>query len=421
MTFNFALKQYNKTMTTTVEELMRKAVGGSGDNPPASDNNPPAAEAPKEEPPKEEPPKEEPPKEEPPKEESTEPGEESQPSAEDIELKEKLEEEERLKEAAASNNEPEGGKKDDAPEKSFDELYAERIAKETGGKFKSISEIVEAAQSQQPAYASEEIKQLNEYVKGGGKLDEQFWYLKSSDFSKLTPEQVHLEAMSLNPEYKGYSREELMLELDDKYRRDEWSENAEERDKRELLARKRFERDAEMERERLLELQQKTSFSPKQPTEAERREAEQAAQKQKEEWDDFVENEIISKTPKLSSPIDDKGEDIFDFEIPQATQQKISEVVKEMRTDVNAFWNLFKNDRGEYDFKAIYETLVLRENREDILKLIAKNYRAVGAKEEIKRIKNINFKTDGRSVDTKKETAQEKTAKNLMNAMFPGK
>jgi len=142
-----------------------------------------------------------------------------------------------------------------ATQKSFDDEFKERF------KGKTVDEIeAELTPKEAKKYKNQIIEKLIELDGQGIDIDEDFIALQTKDFTSKSPEQLMLEDMKSKKEYKGWTDAELKMELDDIYKRDEWNLEEAERTDKEKLTRKRFERDAEAIRERLIEKQQTTSL-----------------------------------------------------------------------------------------------------------------------------------------------------------------
>lgn len=297
------------------------------------------------------------------------------------------------------------------PSKTLEETLAEW----TGGKVKSKEDIEQLLTPKELKFANPEIARLNELVEQGVALDEEFWKLQSKDFKSLDPEQVLIEAMRQDKNYQGWTDKELKLELDDKYKRKEWGEEGEIPTDAELLARKRYERDVAIEREKLNQLKESRTVVRK-PNEADIQARAQAEAKMQKEWEQVIESSVIPKADKLSTLIDEKSNDRVDFAVPESDKKEVLDVMKQMRTNLEPFWNQFKNPKGEFDYNKIYDLLILSKHKDNLVKIVAQNYKAKGAEEEVKRIKNINFKSDGVKTTVDK-TVKEKNAEAVDIAM----
>ncbi len=303
-----------------------------------------------------------------------------------------------------------------ATTKSFDEELSERFE----GKYKSVDELQAALAPKPSEIANDYIAKLNELAKQGVEFNEEFWSLQSKDFKSMTdPDAILLEAMRLNPDYKGWSDKLLKLELENKYKKKEWSEEGDEPTDTEILARAHRDRDAETARNGLIQKQESYSVKQSKPSQAEIDAANQKAAAAQAKWEQFVETDVLSKGTKLSTLIDDKTNEVFDYTISDSDKKEIGAIMKQLPTNIDAFWSEFKNDKGEYDYKEIYDLLALKRNKNNLIKVVAQNYRAKGAEAEVKNLKNINFKPDGTQVITTKTVDQknsESAVKTLQSA-----
>src|ERR1035438_6457178 len=76
--------------------------------------------------------------------------------------------------------------KTDTKVPTFEETLAER----TGGKFKDWTEIEAKLNEPKIEFADEQIKKINDYRKGGGKIDKNWLYLQTVDLDKLDNEDL---------------------------------------------------------------------------------------------------------------------------------------------------------------------------------------------------------------------------------------
>lgn len=281
--------------------------------------------------------------------------------------------------------------KEQVPTKSFDELLAET----SGGKFKSWKDIEEALQPKE-VFADEEIKTLNELRKQGVKFDKEFWDLQSKDFANMKdPDELLKESMRRKPEYAGWTERELQLEIDDKYRRKDWSDEGEEPNETEILNSKRLLRDAELAKQELIKLKESMTIVKQPDTKAIEAQQKALAQ-QKQEFEKFVDAEIVGKTSKLTTILDEKTNEAFDFIVTDADKADAAKMLKELYTNANAFWNQFIDAEGKVDYKSIYEMLLWNKGRSTAFKAIYQDAKAKGAEAEIKALKNTNFKAEGK-------------------------
>jgi len=137
------------------------------------------------------------------------------------------------------------------PPKSFEQILEEK----SGGKYKHWEDVQTELTPKNP-FANEQIEKFNELAKQGVKLDRNFWDIQGKDFTAITdPEEILKEEMRLSGDYEGWSEQELDLELNEKYKKDDWvDEDAEPTVTKQLMS-KRILRDSEKARETLIKKQ----------------------------------------------------------------------------------------------------------------------------------------------------------------------
>jgi hypothetical protein len=281
-------------------------------------------------------------------------------------------------------------------QKSFEEYLAEK----TGGKYSKWEDVEAEIKPKDDPFADDEIRTLNELKKQGVKFDKDFWELQTKDFNSMKdPDEILIESMRRNKDYKGWTEKELKLELDEKYRRKEWSDEGDEANEIETLMSKRLLRDAENAKEDLVKLKESLTIV-KQP-DAKAIEAQQkAAEQAKLGWETLV-GDIAKTANSLSMIVDEKSKDNFDYTVSDSVRTEAAEIMKELATNPLAVFNQFKNADGSYDNKAIFDMLLWIKSKDNITKAIYQNAKAKGAETEVKGLKNTNFKTDGKPLEQK--------------------
>jgi hypothetical protein len=300
-------------------------------------------------------------------------------------------------------------------QKTLEDYLIER----SGGKIKSWEEIEPLLTPKELKFANDKIKRLNELAEEGVEIDEDFIIMQSKDFKGMTnPEQVLLEAMRQDKKYKGWSEKLLKAELNDKYKRNEWISEGIDDDasETELLYRQKFSQDAEEARQSLIQKQEATSIKSKVPSQSEIDANQERMRQNQMKWEQDIDS-VISKTSKLSTLIDEKSKEVFDYEIPEPDKKDVARIMKGMINDPALFWNEFKDVDGKIDNKQIYELLALKKSKDNMLKILAKNYQAKGAASEFDRIKNVGFKPDSGKIEIVKETREERNQKYAREAM----
>lgn len=251
--------------------------------------------------------------------------------------------------------------------KSFDEELFEK----TGGKYKTYAELESALTPKEEP--SEKIKRLWDLEKKGIDVtSKEFLELQSLDFDKMEKvDDLIFEKWKRGEEGKGLSDKTIRYEINKKYNVEGWidKEDSELTDD-DIANREKMSRDAGVSKqwlvnyknERVLEKQVDPSVS-----EAMAKKAESELQN----WDKFVDSDLVSKVNKLSSPISYKDEagnvvtSDFDYEIPKQVIEKFGTVMKNLPRDPNAIFGLFKDAKGNDDPIALFKALVKSETADE--------------------------------------------------------
>lgn len=287
-------------------------------------------------------------------------------------------------------------------EKTFEELLIEK----TKGKVKSIEELESYLEPKSPFF-DEEIKRLNDLKASGQEFTPEFWAMQYKDYESLTnPKDILLEAMKLDPEYKGWSEDVLLDLLNDKYKVDEWSEEGEEPNRVERLQSMLLKKDAEKAKAELLKKKEAVTSIKNIDTKALEAQKEQQrlqAEKMQKQFDEYVDTNLVAKTTKISTIIDEKTNETFDYEPTESDKTEAAKIMKGLASDYGVFFNQFKDAEGNIDHKQIFEMLLWVKSKDKIGRMIFSNAKAKGAEEEVKSLNNVNFKKDG-TTPAKKST-----------------
>jgi hypothetical protein len=295
--------------------------------------------------------------------------------------------------------------------KTFNELIAER----TQGKYKNYEEI-ETALTPKEVFANDQLKNINELIKNGAtNMDEVLAYY-GKDFSSMTDAESILKTeMKMSGKYEGWSDSELTLLIDDKYKRNEWTEEGEDTNSTEKLQSKLLLRDSAEAKQKLIDKQDQLTIV-KEPTQDEQNAWKAEVEKGQNDWNSYVDSELGSKVTKLSTVIDEKSNEVFDYVYSDAERQGASEMMKSLNADMKFFWNQFNNAEGKLDYKKVYEMLLWNGSKDKMLKVAVRNARAEGAEKEVRDSKNITLgtkKNDG--------TPQQVPEKTLATSLIQSK
>lgn len=289
--------------------------------------------------------------------------------------------------------------------KSFEELLEEK----TGGKYKKWDDVEPLLAPKESEFADDEMRTLNALKKQGVKFDKEFWDIQGKDFASMkNPDEILLESMRRSKDYKGWTDKQLLLELDDKYRKKDWSEEGEEPNEIEELMTARKLRDSENAREELMKLKDSLTIV-KQPDLKAIEAQKEAVEQNRKAWKAIVE-EVSGKTSKLSVKIDEKTNESFDFDVSDSDRKEAKEIMEQLGEDPLALFHQFKNAEGKYDNQAVYDAIVRFIKADDRVKVAYQTARSKGAESEVRGLKNTNFKTDGHQAEEKKRGLAEALA-----------
>jgi len=292
--------------------------------------------------------------------------------------------------------------------------FEDQVAEKTGGKFKTWEEI-ESVLSAPKEELDEELKHWQDLKNKGVKFDAEFFELQSKDFASMdNPLDIRMEAMRRHPDYAGLSDKTIEIQLDKKYNLSEWIDKDDtDLTDEDIANREILMRDAYNDREWLVNFKNERVFAktpdPKQLEQ--RAESERLAQ---ENWEKFVDEELVNKTSKLSTKISDK--ESVDFEVSDADKKYAADMMKSMTKDISVFWKQFEDKDGKMNQKAVYDMILYWKNKDNIVKVAHQNAEAKGKESEVKAIKNISFEANPTPTTSKvdwRAKAQEQVEKNL--------
>ncbi len=273
--------------------------------------------------------------------------------------------------------------------------FEEELVTRFNGKYKTVAEIEAAlnAPPKEQEFADETVRNLNEYVKNGGKIDADYLREITTDYNAINDgvELAMRHLAATDPSFKNADAEELEYEVRKRYDMNNWSEDGDEVNDVRRVMEKKLQREAPEFRNALKEKQDKLQFiKPADP-----KIAEQAAEERKanlKEWVEKVVPNIVKEVSKLSTPLSDK--EAFDYTNDANDMNEVVQVMNSMGENAKVFWGQFFDKEGKFDNKKVL-TMMLRDRGYDkAVKLASAQGRAAGREEEIKNIKGINFDKD---------------------------
>lgn len=282
--------------------------------------------------------------------------------------------------------------------------FEEELLSRFEGKYKTVDQIQEALKNPQKVevFADEAVKNINEYVKNGGKLDAAYLEAITTDYAAMQDgveiAMRHLQAT--DPKFKNADSEELEYEVRSRYKMDEWSEDgAEEVNEVRKIMSKRIEREAEQFRTELIEKQNSLKFiKPIDPKIAENVAAEKATLLK--DWVEKIVPEVVSKIPKLSTVLLDKDgkptTESFDYTPDKADKDEVVRITNSMGENAKEFWGQFYDKDGKFDHTKLVRMMMRDRGYDKAVQLVREQGRAAGFEEGIKSIKGIDFTPDKR-------------------------
>jgi hypothetical protein len=266
------------------------------------------------------------------------------------------------------------------------------LAEKSGGKFKTYADIEAAiADAGENAYASDMVRKLNDYVKGGGRTED-FLRTQTVNYKELNHVDAIRELKTLKN--KSLSQEEIEFLITEDYG---VGENATEREKK--LANIRIKEDGEAARIELVAHQEKWAAAP----EATADQKIAATKQETEAWKTEL-SEAVDKNAEITFKV---GEE--DFKFKPSDDAKVN--VKEAH-DLNKFWDRYKTDTG-YDVNKFVREMYILNNIEEITKSIATFAKGQGLEDVVDDIKNVdlegkdNKRSDGNKPSILKQIGDE--------------
>ena len=276
--------------------------------------------------------------------------------------------------------------------------WEETLFEKSGGKFKSLEDI-DLALTPKEVFANEKIKHLNELAsKGIDVTSKEFLELQSLDVDKITKvEDVIYEKWKRGEEGKGLSESTIRYEINKKYNVDEWASKEDDEytldDKANM---EKMARDGQLSKEWLSNYKNERVLEKAVDPKVSEALAEETKQFQNN-WEKYVDSDLVNKVAKLSSPIsykDETGkvvESQFSFDVSEQDRAEAGNLMKRLTQDQNAFFNQFRDDKGNQNHEALISMVVKARNYD---KAVAMSYTAGAEQRAIaieKASKNTNF------------------------------
>ena len=286
------------------------------------------------------------------------------------------------------------GKSDEGSDQqaSFETSLAER----SGGRFNSMADIDKALEDAPAnAFANEQIAKLNDYVKGGGSLND-FVTTQTVDYSEMNP--LELIQAHRKMRDKDLTAEEIRIEMEEDFG---VAENASDREK--TLAGIKLKRQGAEALKELQTHQQKWSTPLADKT------ADRAANLEK--WENQL-NVAVDAAESIDIALNQT--DNFSFKLEDTAKAKIKSDYKE----IDKFFGRYIDKDGKEDTARFVRDMAILENFEAIVRSAASGSKSQGKKDVVDGLKNPEFKGEG-----KKDGVSDKTlsiADQAAKAFFGG-
>lgn len=311
------------------------------------------------------------------------------------------------------NTEKETEQKKDAEQPVTQRTLDELLSEKTEGKFKSWGDIEKILSEPKEEFADERIKQINQYVKEGGKFDENWLYWATTDFTTMQDDPIELLAMEMRLKDPDITDKEIEYELKREYRMEEWSDDDSEPNEIEQIMSERIGRKAKSALETIKSHQNKLLISPAKEMEVELKSKEEQNIKAKQNWEANVSNLLKDFN---SLPIELSENNTFSFELSGELKNEVQKTMVDLWTNPNAIIESFVTKDG-IDAKGLAETIVKIKNFNKIVSIAIKNAQNVGKKEVIDGLKNADFVIDSKSTSQKSKTMEQQIGEQIINQM----
>lgn len=240
--------------------------------------------------------------------------------------------------------------------KTFEDYLAER----SNGKYKKWED-VEVELTPKQVFANDKIKHLNDLAaKGIDVTSKEFLELQSLDFEKMdNVEDILFEKWKRGEEGKGLSEKTIRYEINKKYNVNEWIEKEDsDLTDDDIANREKMLRDSNESKAWLTNYRNERILEKQADPQAAAAMAE-AERTQLQNWDNFVDSNLVNKITKLSTPISYKDEadklveSVIDLPVSDKVRQEVGAIMKQLPRDSNAFFDQFKKQDGTRDHEGL--------------------------------------------------------------------
>ena len=271
---------------------------------------------------------------------------------------------------------------DDSNIKELDDDDALFVLNEKyGTNYDNMDELLddlESPKESRPEFASDQIANLNRFVRETGRGVEDYYLTQTQDYERMSDEEVVKEYLRLeNPDL---TQKEIDLFYNNTYKqgKDKYSEEDIE------LGKIHLKRDSATAREELLDLQDEY-WSPVENdgdmTQEDYEEMEDARMDFLDDMDDELDD-----IESLSFKVDESGE-TFDYQLTNEDRNVVTDTLENLDT----FFDDYRDQEGNWDRERLALDLIAMKLQGNIIRSVANQYRSKGAEQVLGEIKNPSF------------------------------
>ena len=256
-----------------------------------------------------------------------------------------------------------------------------------GTNYDNLDELLDDIESSRESdYASEQVAQLDRFVRETGRTADDFFRTQTQDYDQMSDEQIIKEYLQVeNPDLSG---KEIDLFYDNTYRQNEEKYNSEDIE----LGKVHLKRDVSRARQELLDLQDEY-WAPVRDEEgySEQDIIEMEAQEQmeidnyKEDLYDAMDEEI-DDIESLTFEVNDKGE-TFEYKLTEEDKQMVGEQL----SNLDDFFDPYIDQDGNWDTESLALDMIAMKLQSKIVRSVANQYRSQGTEQVLRDIKNPSF------------------------------
>lgn len=230
-----------------------------------------------------------------------------------------------------------------------------------------------APKQQEPAYASEAVKTIDEFVRNTGRSVEEYFATQLTNYDEMDDRSV---VKTLLKQQYGLTDEEADYRINAHYKLD--PEEYSEMEVR--IAQKELKAQADATRKEFKQAQEQYRL----PVQKQQQEATQGSE-ELAQWENEMKQGLQRETKDLGAIEFEGG---FEFNIPDEDRSSL-----ESLDGVDKFFSLFENQNGQMDYSQMAAAYYLIENSQKIVSAAINHGASLERERLIKETKNTNFET----------------------------